>query len=380
MCGSGSPIFSQPLRPPSQSNKTLPPRKPPSPLTQLPIIQFDRAGISVYHLPSPKLVEDVNQMSEEAIIPPLPEPSTEVTLSFEQRTDLTDEEIILHLFGGRIAESYRSISKEIWDMDEDERIKVAYYDTALQKGRPLGKRAEHTDGRLRVSFWKHVDELIQKRSEASQSRLNVGFIKPNIKTITRGICGYHNFLNHTIHQSMRMSIIFTRPNDDYCQQVAQYNMGSNRLYEILALPITTRICRCHYQCVCKPPPKTSDNPNPEKACACKAGCICPEKSEPKNGELILKTLEMLQLRIKGSIPQVINQRTLAMHRHEHSKAADAPKELTKDELYDKVMALRKKQDTPALGAGEVQAPLAVIEKSVEAIPEAEVVEIKDLPE
>lgn len=163
-----------------------------------------------------------------------------------------------------------------------------------------GKRTKETletDTKLRALFWLEHEQAV------SQNR------KMILKNVYQDVILPANFIYSVLENERRVAWILTPLGSHIANVATLLKTGTARIQEILQLPLTRKICRCHWGCMC--PKKIIEANNYE--CACENDCICPTLTDTKVGELIVKIYEKLELRAKGSVPQVINQRINSMN-------------------------------------------------------------------
>jgi hypothetical protein len=214
----------------------------------------------------------------------------EVEKKVEQFDPLGDE------FLARLPDCIRnaalSVPHDLFGLSESE-LQLRCYPNA-------GKRTKETletDSKLRALFWlEHDLAFTEKR-------------KMILRNVYQDVLLPANFIYSVLQNPRRVAWILT-PFGSHIANVAHLlKTGTQRIQEILELPLTRKICRCHWGCMC---PKKIRETNGDE-CACESDCICPTLTDTKVGELIVKIYEKLELRAKGSVPQVINQRINSMN-------------------------------------------------------------------
>lgn len=175
---------------------------------------------------------------------------------------------------------------------------------------PAGKRTRETfenDNRIRALFW-----LEHERATNNKSKMV-------LKNVYQDVMLPANFLNTFLRNERRVAWMLLPFGSHVANVAALLKKGTDRLSEILDLPLVRQICRCHWGCVCR---KSILEQHGE--CACDGSCICPPITDTKVGELIIKIYEKLELRAKGSVPQVINQRINSMNLNLNKNVEELP--------------------------------------------------------
>ena len=241
-------------------------------------------------------------------------------------------------------EAYLKIPPEWLQLEEKVLKEVCY-------GKPGAGRPPSfdTDQKLRTAFWLEYD-------------LSIHQARPIIMTqIYSRIVSTHHF-NEIMKNPKRFAWI-THPPGDFVVDTENLLSRSTQLYyELFDLPYKEKICRCHYYCVCKPPGIKPANMTKED-CACFTGCKCPEIINTKLIDSFIKMREALELRAKGSVPQVIKQQNTNLHLH--AKATQKPTETKSlEQLQGELEALRSQK--AKLLQGTEPTPLTQEVKVIEA--------------
>lgn len=278
------------------------------------------------------------------------QPSTALTLAIDEFSDLLP---------AAIKNAYLTVPPEHHLLTEKELKKICFPRIrSATDGRSYEDTTQDVDDRLRHGFWLEFENAMQ------QDRTMVpGNIYARIVSTTY-------FYEVVLKNPLRVAWI-THPPGNYVVDVETLlTRTTNRLFEIVETPFKSKICRCHYICKCKPKGIPRGEWDPSQ-CACRqpAGCICPEKVDTKAMELILKMRDSLELRAKGSIPQVVRQTTMSMQLH--GKAPES-KQLTQaqsvEEMERELREIKAKQEALLIGtAPQEQATQSVIEVTTEVV-------------
>src|SRR3990167_10479068 len=150
------------------------------------------------------------------------------------------------------------------------------------------------DQQIRTLFWiEHELAITQRRRMVAAN-------------IYSGVMHGPNFTSRVLRNPKRLAWMLL----PFHSHVADVNLllkrSSDRLKEVLEMPLTSQVCRCRWKCLCINFKKEVFH------CLCKDGCKCPVVFDVKAGELMLKIYEKAELRARGSVPQVGNQESLIM--------------------------------------------------------------------
>lgn len=214
---------------------------------------------------------------------------------------------------------YHDIPPEYYLLPDDELDKLAHK-TPHEKD---------TDEDLREKFWDEHEYAVKHNRRI----LSTDVYSKIVSRFT---------WNRIVSNPARLAWIL-RPLGDY---VATNNralrLATKRCLEILNLPLELKRCRCHYGCICYKGRGYTSN------CKCKHGCICPPSYNTKLADTINKIRESMELRSKGSIPQV--QKIMSMNLHQHQQIAAPEAKLPDDPelIQQRLNELRIMQKEEAL--------------------------------
>ncbi len=247
-------------------------------------------------------------------------------------TDLATTSDFANLLPSPLKQAYLSLPPELHLLTEAELKKVCY---PKAKDATSGRWRETTftlDDKLRHSLWLEFELSISQNREMSTANV-----------CNRIVTEQH--LGIILKNPMRAAWI-TYPPGNYTVDVETLlSRTTQRLFEMVEVPFVTKLCRCHYICRCKPKGIKRGEWDELAMCACKQqnGCLCPERVDTKAMELILKMRDSLELRAKGSIPQIINQKTLSVQFH--GKAQDQAHRLPEsmEQIKNELEELRAKR-------------------------------------
>lgn len=246
-------------------------------------------------------------------------------LTTTQSTDL-DRPPLLDFLSGRLKDAYLKIPPELQNLPEKELMVACYGENRV-------KNTTHynVDQKLRIAFWLEYDSAILQNRNIVVSR------------IYQKITPQSYFFNYIITDPKRFAWITCPPGDFVVDTEALLQRSTQIYYDIFDLPYVEKICRCHYHCVCRPPGKTQKYITKED-CACYTSCICPETINTKLIDSFIKMREAIELRAKGSVPQVIRQTSTSLQLH--AKAENTSRETLQslDDMKKQLADIRAKKD------------------------------------
>lgn len=197
-----------------------------------------------------------------------------------------------------IAEGIKLIPPDWFSISEEE-LKLR-----CDNCRRPGVDAFETDEKLRALFWLEHAEALNTKSVM------------RIQAICQDVIQQNYFIYKISKIPHRLAWILTPFGSHIAEVAIMVKRGNARLKEVMELPLTRKICRCHWRCVCLDKVKLGF-PGVTSKCCCTPECICPELVDHKVGELIIKIYDKIETRAKGSVPQVVNQRIQSMNLHRH---------------------------------------------------------------
>lgn len=259
----------------------------------------------------------------------------------KEKMSSTDIHSIMDFLPESVRHHAKNIPQEYFSMTEAELKEICYpkEDRRAKDGR-LIKTSYDIDQKLRTAFW---IEFEAARNEQRRMQL---------PRCVEGVMHLQNFLQRVMVCPKRLAWILHPPLDYRVSVEDLLNRGIRRLYEIVEMPLKRKLCRCHYFCVCNQRTARGAEPRP---CACLDKCKCPATYDVKTAEVILKTYERIELRARGSIPQVMNQnimqRTLSVNVNQNSQhisngnsQAALPHPESQEDLEKKLLELRAKMN------------------------------------
>ncbi len=223
----------------------------------------------------------------------------------ESPTDFSDLKNLLPL---KLQEAMDKIPEEWFAMPEKDLKKLLYKKIEGGNGRQCN--TFDMDQRLRISFWQEYESSRSKRRPLSMSN------------VLEGVMCAPTFYNTFMKSPRRVAWMLYPPLNYKIAIHDLLNRGIDRLYEIMKLPLHTKICRCHYTCWCNKTGTGKRRVGEQIKCLCKPKCICPTKYDSKIADVILKAYERVELRAKGSIPMVVNQNNRSVTAQFHGKMPD----------------------------------------------------------
>lgn len=217
--------------------------------------------------------------------------SSDLTLapSAMRLTVSSDVVTLLDIVPECMIEPIRAIPPDLLTRSEHELRKLIYADRIS---------TQQTDDALRQLFWLEYENAVQQGRRMYAVNIYADVI-------------HQGAFSSLIRNASRMAWIICPPGSHTADINILLRRGNERLKEILELPIKRRLCRCNWQCICP----GSKGILRKMYCHCFEGCKCPETVDAKVAELIVKIYEKVELRAKGSVPQVINQRTLLVSKN-----------------------------------------------------------------
>lgn len=226
------------------------------------------------------------------------ENSTSLTLSAQE--DPTTPEFLGEEFISSLPECMiepaKKLPPEWFSMPENELKNFLYPRTEKNS-------TYEVDQRLRALFW-----LERERCTVQNSKRMI------LRNICQDVMLPPNFVRDIPKNPKRLAWLLYPFGSHMAEISVQLKTGNDRINEILQLPLTRKICRCHWGCICNKKQKEAQD---LYGCACRDECVCPALTDHKTAELMLKIYERVELRAKGSIPQVINQRIQSLSVHKH---------------------------------------------------------------
>lgn len=212
--------------------------------------------------------------------------------------------------------SLLKVPLEIWSLDEVSLGAFLYPKNVDASGSvELPAKAEYDAWRRQCT--KEVDDQLRENfwEEFTLSCLTTPPRKMNMGNVYRSVLSQTNFTISFLNNPLRVAWMVQPIRDFESQMKSLLRRGTSRLAEILDMPLKQRVCRCFYYCVCRPPGvKRADV---QCVCGTSVGCKCPEVFDARLADVVLKAYEKIELRVKGSVPQIINQKMLALHSHQH---------------------------------------------------------------
>jgi len=239
--------------------------------------------------------------------------------------------------------SLLKVPLEIWSLDEVSLRAFLYPKNVDASGSvELPAKAEYDAWRRQCT--KEVDDQLRENfwEEFTLSCLTTPPRKMNMGNVYRSVLSQTNFTISFLNNPLRVSWMVQPIRDFDSQMKSLLRKGISRLSEILEMPLKQRVCRCFYYCMCKPPGVKRS----EVVCACNDSCRCPEVFDARLADVVLKAYEKIELRVKGSVPQIVKQSTVSMnlHAHEHTHRS-LPKSI--EDVDREIAELRKKlMDSP----------------------------------
>jgi hypothetical protein len=157
--------------------------------------------------------------------------------------------------------------------------------------------------RIRSSLWNTYNKY-------SEYVMNRGFKKNQNEAITQdsicsGVCYPKYFSENILHNDLALAYIFTPPVSYEVMLEESLQLGYERIRKILEFPIYDE----------------GGAPNTKVA------------------DIILKTVALLDLRFRGSVPQNINQRTVSVNVNKNTNTVNVSRETTTDQLDDALMSI-----------------------------------------
>lgn len=253
-----------------------------------------------------------------------------------------------------------------WEIDK---IPPGYF---LMDERELETRVktEHRDqfqtlSRLRIAFWEEYD------------RCQDNCVPMNMTAVAYGVIQYRALLR-TFKDPLKAMYILTPPVNYMLAMKDALSRITRRIYEIAELPITLKICRCHWECICKRNKSRKKQYIAPSAnvCSCAKGCICPEKPNTKAASVILDAYKNLEMRVHGAVVQKIKQETTSLNMHLSAKSETKALPMPNDahsideklsELENRVKALSPPSvGVEVLGPGQSQVKVIDVDGGTES--------------
>ncbi len=223
------------------------------------------------------------------------------------------------------------------ELPEDELEKVVYGNPSINKPIKRSMELDAAGGVLRADSvtTKDIDDQLRERFWLEVTNAATDGRVMYVNNICRGIVQSTTFFQRVLKSPLRWAWIIYPLQDFELRMAALLRKGVNRLSEILDMPLYQQKCRCHYKCVCR-----------AEECNCYGGCICPPTYDPRIANVILMAYEKVELRVKGSIPQVVKQQTLSVQLHGKAPERGLPK--SRSDIEDEIAKLRKKLALPTV--------------------------------
>lgn len=202
-----------------------------------------------------------------------------------------------------IVKAALQVPTEWLSLSEHELKKVCY---------PAGStQLEHNyqmDEQIRFQFWEEHKHACETNTRVQLNRICAGIMQPP------------NFSQKFLKEPKRVAWMLC-PRGSYLAEVAHVvKTGTQRMLEIMELPSERRICRCHWGCMC--PKKVKEFQAWQ--CSCKNGCICPAVFDHKLMDVKFKIYQNFEMRLKGSIPQVVSQRIQSVNYNVNKNLPSSP--------------------------------------------------------
>ena len=243
-----------------------------------------------------------------------------------------------------IIEAINNIPPEWLNLNETDLKEKCFHAETLSE-RASASRRFKTDQALRHSFWLEYELAHQEKRMMQGKNIYSGIVQP--------------FMFCEIIRDARRLAWIIHPPGNYVAEINALLMRAVRKYdEILDIPIMKQICRCYYRCRCK---KDEDG---VKICACENKCKCPPTYDTKAADVAIKVAQQIELRTRGSIPQVINQKTLNVNLNRNQQLPSPTTEEARATIVstrEELLALRQQHEALLSGTRQPQLQKEVIE-------------------
>lgn len=233
--------------------------------------------------------------------------STSLVESPDPQPEIPHEKSLIDMAPKGMAEKIARLPESLTSLTEHEikKLTYGYHKGDMHLQTKAKEQMLKTDTALRWAFWREY-EAAQNAGRRMLSNFIYGMI-----------CEKNHFHNFVTGNPHRLAFIICPPGDYMANLTDVLQDGVNRIREIFNLPIASQVCRCHWVCVCKHPDGMTrlecKRAEIKIACICKtnpSGCVCPKKYDPRIADVILRAIERVEQRVKGSVVQKIDQRAL----------------------------------------------------------------------
>ena len=214
-----------------------------------------------------------------------------------------------------------------WQHLNEAELKEVCYPTSTVTEKCASERRYLTDAKLRAAFWVEYEAAIK------ENRVMHG------RNIHTGILNETTFYVGVMRDIKRVAWIMHPPGNYVAELNAHLTAAISRYEDVLKIPIFEKICRCWYRCVCKSRSFIAEH----ESCLCQPNCKCPTTTNTKAADIILKAIEQIELRVKGSIPVI--QKNLNVNYNKDANQNNIPHPDTQQEMekrLQELMELRQK--------------------------------------
>lgn len=203
--------------------------------------------------------------------------------------------------------------------NQDERSLRALFKEANKNGKLTHREAEigATENRIRVAFWTEYN-----RAQDSGGRMNLA-------NVCAGICTKAYFYNEITKRKTKLAWVLTPPTSYTSAMEEALIYGVEKIRDILDIELKD----------------SKGNVNVKAA------------------EVLLKTIQFLDQRVKGAIVQKVDTRSLVVHADTRSKPKES-EPLTLEAVQKQLQSLEAKATELLKGKGQSQAPLEPKEPEV----------------
>lgn len=219
--------------------------------------------------------------------------------------DRSNPRSIVNLVPPKFGEWVSKVPQKYFDMTEAELMLVL-----MERHKdcvPLLKR-------LRIGLWAEYNR-VQEHSLATM----------NLSNAYNGICSVGWIYYHLCPWGPKLAYVMRAP-QNYLMRLEQVlEATTQRLEEIVNLPVMKTECRCHYKCKCAPSRTTSPF-GKNVSCACSPKCVCEPKVDIALATLQLEIHKTAEARVKGAViqRQKIDLSSTSKNLHIHSGNGPLP--------------------------------------------------------
>jgi len=257
--------------------------------------------------------------------------------------DTTNPQSVINKVPSVLQERISRIPHELFIRSEESLKRTCYpqyCETNGQKNEPRGKGEKKRydtfieDNRLRFSFWREYARV-------------AGNVHPmNMKNVLHGVMPEIRFWEEVTRDVTRLAWILREPLDFQVAVEEAHMQTIDEQRRIALMPITRKVCRCLYKCICWRDVPPIDRKEDKVECACEKSCICPEVYDSKLAAIKIQMIKQLEDRAKGAVASIQKNLNLNVKKDLDKKREPVTPEEIQAEIDELHRQLQESEEVP----------------------------------